>query len=403
MNTALKHWKEAATVILAAGTRRRPAFHSLKRSEIPSPPNFTKSDFAQNSVFDYEVLLLKRSGKSVFMPNIYVFPGGMVDPSDFSSDWLETFKSFRQSPNFGLGFVKQETRPPIFATDRQKLGSPITSDVAFRICAVRETFEESGILLVVPKNEENNIINTMNHSGDNQVTTPLTRLHELCGNRELARWRSLVIADPCNFIRMCRELDCMPNIWAMHEWGNWLTPKNDDYRRRYDTAFFICCLQEIPPTVQDEKEIVHFKWSSPSEVLQSYQTRELFVAPPQVYEMGRMCHFPQLQDLHSFARMRAPEGCERFLPVQLVAADCSIYLLPGDELYPENLDPSEDGGVNLSTEKSFEQLQEESSALHRFTRSYTINFHMSITPKHGHLRPIGAPSQTSSSTHKSRL
>ncbi|KAJ8252586.1 hypothetical protein COCON_G00218980 [Conger conger] len=350
MNSALKHWKEAATVILAArtGCNVRPAvIDGLKTSEISSPPNFAKSDLPHNPVFDYEVLLLQRSSKAGFMPKAYVFPGGLVESSDFSSDWLETFKSFRHWPNFGLGLVKQapETRPPIFATDRQKLGSPIPSAVALRICAVRETFEESGILLVVPKNEENDI-DFMNHRGCGNNSTSLTRLNELFDKREVARWRAL----------------------------------------------------EVPHTAQDEQEIVHFKWSTPSEVLHSFQARELFIPMPQVYELGRMCHYPQLQELHSFARMRAAEGCEQFVPVRLESPDCRLALLPGDDLYPKNLDQLEERGVILSTEKSFEQLQRESAALHRavFSDLYTVAVHMNITPKYKHLRPIGAPSQTRS-------
>ncbi|XP_061078809.1 acyl-coenzyme A diphosphatase NUDT19-like isoform X1 [Conger conger] len=409
MNSALKHWKEAATVILAArtGCNVKPSvINSLKTREIPSPPNFTKSDLPHKPVFDYEVLLMKRSSKAGFMPNVYVFPGGVVEPSDFSSDWLETFKSFRHWPNFGLGLVKQppETRPPIFATNRRELGSPIPSVVALRICAVRETFEESGILLVVPKNEENNI-DFMSHRGGGNNSTSLTRLHELLDKRELARWRALVTENPFNFIRMCRELDCMPNIWAMHEWGNWLTPLFFDTKRRYDTASFICCLQEVPYTAQDEKEIVNFKWSTPSEVLQRFPTRELLITIPQIYELGRMCHYPQLQELHSFAGMRAAEGCEQLLGVELACVDCDIYLLPGDTLYPENVELSEERGAMLSTEKSYEQLQQESAALHRlvYFDLYTVAVHMNITPKYKHLRPIGAPSQTHSPRPKSRL
>ncbi|KAI1904237.1 hypothetical protein AGOR_G00003600 [Albula goreensis] len=408
MNKALRHWKEAATVILAAGTRSRSALDTLKRSKVPSPPNWTQSDLPHKSAFDYEVLLLKRSGKSGFMPNAYVFPGGLVDSSDFSSDWLETFKSFRHSPNFGLGVVKQppDTRPPIFATDRVKLGSPIPGDVAFRICAIRETFEESGVLLVVPKNEEKSILDNMIQSGDNNIPTSLTRITELWDKRELAKWRSLVIENPLNFIRMCKELDCMPNIWAMHEWGNWLTPTGVyGKQRRYDTAFFICCLQEIPHTVQDEKEIVHFKWSTPSEILQSYQARELWIAPPQFYDLRRMCHLLHLQDLHNFAKERALEGCEQWLPVRLVSTNCHISLLPGDDLYPENLDRSGQSDVNLVTEKNLEQLQQESQTLHRIVSldPYTAIVHVSITPKYKHLLPFGRPAQTCPSQHKSQL
>ncbi|KAM3876936.1 acyl-coenzyme A diphosphatase NUDT19 [Diretmus argenteus] len=386
MNTALKHWKEAATIILAAGTRRRRlvpdtlAARTVEKGASGSPGT-DPSTLPHKSTFDYDVLLLKRSSKSGFMPSAYVFPGGLVDASDFSSDWLDIFKAFAESPNFGLGNVKQpaETRPPIFATDRRKLGSAVPGDVALRICAVRETFEESGVLLAVSRAEENHVQNQNNS---------VTRVHELCDQSELTRWRSLVNETPSNFIRMCRELELMPNIWALHEWGNWLTPTGVyEKQRRFDTAFFICCLQEIPHTLQDEKEIVHFKWSPPSEIIHSYQARELWIAPPQLYELSRMCRFPLLSDLHNFSSQRATEGCEQWLPVRLVKDDCHISLLPGDKLYPED----DSGQVGLNT--SADLHTEEDSALHRivFRDLYTATVQISITPKYNHLLPFDGP------------
>lgn len=248
MNLALKHWKEAATIILAAGRKR-------STDSLSSRTPQSGSHLPHSSLYDYHVLLLKRSSKSGFMPNAYVFPGGMLDPSDFSSDWLDIFKHFTRSPSFGLRRVKQpaESRPPMFATDRVKLGSPVPGEVALRICAVRETFEESGVLLVVSKKEEERLLKgveedrcDVQHHSEHHVG-------------ELTKWRALVNQDPSNFIRMCRELEVLPNIWALHEWSNWLTPKGRYGTRRFDTAFFICCIQETPRTLQDEKEVVRFQ------------------------------------------------------------------------------------------------------------------------------------------------
>lgn len=267
MNTSLKHWKEAATLILTAGHKL--GVDGLSRAPLTaalgSPLESTRgrAHLPHKSRFDYDVLMLKRSGKSGFMPNAYVFPGGMVDSSDFSSEWLDVFQCFSDSPNFGLRRVKQrvETRPPMFLTDRLKLGSPIPGEVAFRICALRETFEESGVLLVVSKPEgkgwcrSTDDIYALQHVLHNNV-------NDLC-TAELSKWRTLVNQNPSNFIRMCRELEVLPNIWALHEWSNWLTPEARYGVKRFDTAFFICCLQEIPHTLQDEKEIVRFQVMKP--------------------------------------------------------------------------------------------------------------------------------------------
>lgn len=396
MNTALKHWKEAATVILAAGTKYKRSVESLWRETNPVP------NPVPNPAFDYEVLLLKRSGKSGFMPNAYVFPGGLVGPSDFSAEWLEVFKTFRHLPKFGIATVKQpqDTRPPMFATDRKQLGSPIPGDVAFRICAVRETFEESGVLLVLPS-QEANPQNTDQHSGndksDNCVTrSGLTELSDRWDKSLIAKWRSLVLENSWNFIRMCRELECLPNIWALYEWGNWLTPTGvSRQQRRYDTAFYMCCLKDIPDTLQDQREIELYKWSTPPEILHSYRERKVWIAHPQLYDIGRMCKLPLLSDLHDFAKQRSIEGCERCLPVILKATDCNISLLPGDSLYPEKTDSS------VSTEKCLEELQKDSPNLHRIVihSPYKNSIYMNITPKYKHL----PPQTTSESKHDSKL
>ncbi|CAM4525468.1 unnamed protein product [Leuciscus chuanchicus] len=387
MNTALKHWREAATVILAAGLRHTPCADSLKAGLGKV------TDVAHKSAFDYQVLLLKRSGRSGFMPNAYVFPGGLVDSSDFSCEWQEIFKAFTKAPNYGIGVVKQPpaTRPPIFATDRSQLGSPIPGDVAFRICAVRETFEESGVLLAVPKHEESGIRVHTDDASNSDTQPTLTRSSGLWNKDVLSKWRSLVIGNPANFIKMCMELQCLPNIWALHEWGNWLTPIGVyGKQRRYDTAFYICCLHEIPYTLQDEKEIVHFKWSTPSEVLHSYNSKEIWIAPPQYYDLGRMCHFPALRDLHRFAWQRSLEGCEQWLPIYLVSPDCYASLLPGDDLYPEKVDTSGKSGGVVKLEKSLEELQQDSANMHRIVGQdpYSISIHMNIRPKYKHLPPL---------------
>ncbi|XP_004067439.1 nucleoside diphosphate-linked moiety X motif 19 [Oryzias latipes] len=387
MNAALKHWREAATLILAAGHRlgadsllpRTPPSVSLRS------PSESSGEWAQpplRSRFDYDVLLLKRSAKSGFMPNAYVFPGGVLDPSDFSGDWLDIFKPFSSCPNFGLRQTKQpvETRPAIFATDRLKLGSPIPGDVALRICALRETFEESGVLLVVPKAE---VKSFKDDCPSKHYKEPPFSVNEL------SQWRALVNQNPTNFIRMCRELEVLPNIWALHEWANWITPVGI-YGRRFDTAFFQCCLQEIPHTIQDEKEIVDFQWSTPSEILQCYQERQMWMAPPQFYELSRMCCLPRLNDLHSFAYKRAVEGCERWLPVALLENEQYISLLPGDKQYPQDTSGQMEADRTPDHELNNPEKQ---SALHRMTikDSYTTALHVTIKPKYKHLLPVMEP------------
>lgn len=66
------------------------------------------------------------------------------------------------------------------------------------------------------------------------------------------------------------------------------------------------------------------------EILHSFRAEELWIAPPQFYELSRCCRFPQLNDLHNFSVQRATEGCEQWLPI--ISKDehsRPVSLLPG--------------------------------------------------------------------------
>ncbi|XP_073515850.1 acyl-coenzyme A diphosphatase NUDT19 isoform X2 [Phyllobates terribilis] len=377
MNTTLKHWREAATLILTAGSQHLSAI-----------PKITTHGPQKKTAFDYEVLLLQRSERSGFMPSAFVFPGGLVEPSDFSNDWVNVFERHLHKPNFGLGVVKQppNTRSPMFVTDRTEFGSLIPGEVAFRICAIRETFEESGILLVVPENSE---------IEDNQK---FMAAYEQQGEA-VAKWREKVQSDPLRFIEMCRELRCVPNIWALHEWGNWLTPvfSKSPRARRYDTAFYICCLPRKPVTQDDQKEVTTFKWWTPQEVIEEY-LKKTWIPPPQLYDLSRLCNFLHLEELQRFALRRSLEGCERWMPVMVHAKDGMVHTLPGDELYPDDPDVTGQTQAIYSTDRTIEEVVRDGERLHRNIQlDGVLRLFVNVPPKYKHVAPfiveMGAKSQ----------
>ena len=51
---------------------------------------------------------------------------------------------------------------------------------------------------------------------------------------------------------LLRELECVPDIWSLIEWSNWLTPRNS--KRRYDTVFYMCFVEMQPPPSPDGVE-----------------------------------------------------------------------------------------------------------------------------------------------------
>ncbi|MGH6958185.1 MAG: NUDIX hydrolase, partial [Caulobacteraceae bacterium] len=76
------------------------------------------------------VLMGRRHGGHDFMPDKWVFPGGRIDPSDFRAP------------------VASELRPHV--AERLATGPQARRARALALSAIRETFEETGLLLARP-------------------------------------------------------------------------------------------------------------------------------------------------------------------------------------------------------------------------------------------------------------
>lgn len=105
--TGKKVWRDAATVILTAKNAKH-----------------------VDHTFDYSVLMLKRSSKSKFMPNAYVFPGGVLSPSDTSSGWLDLFRDAGYSRDDLEELVLNNVDRPLLM--KSEAEEAIARDIALR-------------------------------------------------------------------------------------------------------------------------------------------------------------------------------------------------------------------------------------------------------------------------------
>lgn len=228
------NWREAASlIILAQGMD-----HNTKAE--PSP----------HITFDYQVLMVKRSGGSSFMASAYVFPGGQIEISDFDMKWKGLFEKC----GFSSDNLREITdnivgpRPPISydSITLRKLSEKersvlLNSDIALRISAIRETFEEAGILLLT------NVKDQQATHGSLCSHVPETAL-------DFGEWQTKVRNDSNAFYDLCDQLQMVPNIWSLYEWSDWLTPTSVGHRR-FDTLFYVCCLDAFPQVIVDNAEI----------------------------------------------------------------------------------------------------------------------------------------------------
>lgn len=86
---------------------------------------------------------MKRSEKTKYS-GAYVFPGGLIEPSDADLKWLNLFKQQGYSDSyFRILNPESINRPQIFISKKNEM----SREISLRISAIRETFEECGILL----------------------------------------------------------------------------------------------------------------------------------------------------------------------------------------------------------------------------------------------------------------
>ncbi|CAG4977473.1 unnamed protein product [Parnassius apollo] len=297
MKRAIEKWRDSATLILAT-----------KGNQNITPCN------ADTDNCNYDILLQTRTHNASF-PNSVVFPGGVCEAADEDERWLKLLSTF--------GFIRNDFE------SLHNIGSPVTPlfqnnpiqrHIALRITAIRETFEELGLLICSSehKNKRSNV------------------WANLISNPDLKYWQERVSNNPADLLVLCKEYNCYPDIWSLHYWSNWLTPTN--LPKRFDTAFFLAALESKPLHVKNNVEVVNVKWLNPLQILEKSSKGDVLLYPPQAYELKRLSYLPDINELLTFAKKRSCQGNELLYPVFIEAKDGMLQLLPGDHLYPSSVD-----------------------------------------------------------------
>lgn len=226
---------------------------------------------------DVEVFMLRRSPRMVFAPGALVFPGGRVDDSD------------AQRPPWA-GPAPQEWAGWLGCSPSEAAGV-VTS-------AVRELFEESGVLL----------------AGDSE------RRHVAAlDGPGWVRDRERLAAHQVSLSDVLSERGLMLRSDLLGVRGHWLTPEFEP--RRYDTYFFTAL---VPPGQRADgrtTEAVSHQWLRPSSALHSAARGEVTLLPPTAYSMAQLMECSSLQQ---FALERLSLNRTMFVPA--VQSDGSLTL-----------------------------------------------------------------------------
>ncbi|MFW5877074.1 MAG: NUDIX hydrolase [Myxococcota bacterium] len=233
----------------------------------------------------FEVFLVRRHGKSAFMGGAHVFPGGTVDPQD--RDPALWALASGHSPDTAADALGEEDR------DRS---------MALYCAAIRETFEEAGVLLAAEPAAE-------------------TELRQ-------AR-RRLVAGTP--FAPLVRELGVGLGLDRLVPHSRWITPVVEP--RRYDARFLVAAVPAGQQAEHDRLETTAGAWVTPPAALERERAGEIQLPPPTLRTLEALAAHGSVEAVLREARARRPRP---ILPVFHPVGDALVLSLPGDPDHPES-------------------------------------------------------------------
>ncbi|MFJ9748841.1 NUDIX hydrolase [Streptomyces chartreusis] len=190
------------------------------------------------------VHMLRRRSSMAFAGGAYAYPGGGVDPRD-----------------------EQQIRwaGPTRAWWARRLGLEEAAAQAIVCAAVRETYEEAGVLLAGPT--------------DDSVVGDTT-------GEDWETDRAALVARDLSFAEFLDRRGLALRSDLLGAWTRWITPEFEP--RRYDTWFFVAALPEGQRTRNASTEADRTVWIRPTDAAASYDKGELLMMPPTIATLRQL-------------------------------------------------------------------------------------------------------------------
>jgi recombination protein RecT len=209
----------------------------------------------------FEVFLVRRRRAASFMPLAFVFPGGGAEPGEDA-----------------------------------------------RTAAVRELFEETGVLLA-------------RDSGDGGETLQMVTVDGL-------RRR---ILGGANAAMVLGKAGLAWSTEALVPWSHWITPSIEP--KRFSARFFVCELPSGQVPSFDDVETIDQAWVRPADAIA--RAGELALPPPQVRTCWELAALPTIEAVIAEGRARAEEPHPILPRLALASGGPPCLLLPWDPAYVE--------------------------------------------------------------------
>ena len=187
-----------------------------------------------------EVLMLRRVAAMKFAPGAYVFPGGSVDPADYDAP---------------VGWHGPD--PAEFGA---RLGASAEMARALVCAAVRETFEEAGVLLAGGP-DGGPLANPADPSGQSWEAD-----------------RAALVAGEVTLAELLSRRGLVLRADLLVPWARWITPEGEP--RRFDARFFAAALPAGQVATGHAAESDRIEWLPPAAAIAAARAGEMSLLPP---------------------------------------------------------------------------------------------------------------------------
>ncbi len=247
-----------------------------------------------------EVCMLRRNLNSDFVGGAYVFPGGSVDPLD-------------------LGPAAEALCRGRTDVEASAILGVESGGLAFWVAALRECFEEAGVLIAQPGHGTDPVRGTLLDTSD-----PATA-------QRFAAHRDAVNAGTRGLLDVCQAEDLVLAVDTVHYVSHWITPELAP--RRYDTRFFLTAAPPGQVARHDEGETIATVWIRPAAALARNAGGDMELLPPTIANLRSIEPFTRTEDVMAWAAQVT--DVVTMLPIVLVEDGQLLILRPGDEGYEQ--------------------------------------------------------------------
>lgn len=233
---------------------------------------------------ELEVFMLLRNFDSVWIAGASVFPGGAVDPEDRDPVWATRC----------VGWDDPRASRAVQRTE---------GGLGFFVAAVRETFEEAGVLLA--------------RDADGSPVD--------ASAAHLSAARAGLNAGTTGFPEFVAAHDLVLATDELHVFSHWVTPPGGP--RRYDTWFFVAAAPEGEYT-HDDSELIASTWVRPVEAVAAADRGEIDLIFPTRKNLEALARFGSAAEALAAAQAADPASTGRFVRESVEGRRIA---LPGDE------------------------------------------------------------------------